>query len=182
MKRLIRSFTTLAVVFVALATANVPGAAATEPTSKFKAGDAAPDFTLQDIGGRSVQLSAAGKNKAVLLAFWSLRCGACLQEVPYLEALHQKMSGSGVVVLSVVTDGVDAAATKQIMKEVQAAPSYPVLVDPDFAVSDTYTNFLVPHTLVIDRKGVVQYVHTGFEPGAEKEYEAALLKALGQKK
>ena len=84
-----------------------------------------------------------------------------------------------MVVLSVVTDGVDAAATKTIMKEVGVSPSYPVLVDPDFSVSDTYTTFVVPHTLVIDRKGIIRYLHTGFEAGTEKQYEAALEKALG---
>ena len=52
-------------------------------------------------------------------------------------------------------------------------------MDPDFTASDTYTNFVVPHTLVIDRKGIIRYVHTGFEPGTEKQYEAALVKALG---
>ena len=115
----------------------------------------------------------------MLLAFWSLRCGACLQEIPFLEQLHTSYGGKGVAVISVVIDGVDAATTKSVMKEVGASPSYPVLVDPDFAVSDVYTNFVVPHTLVIDRGGIIRYVHTGFEPGAEKQYEAALLKALG---
>jgi peroxiredoxin len=38
---------------------------------------------------------------------------------------------------------------------------------------------VVPHTLVIGRGGTIRYVHTGFEPGAEKQYEAALLTALG---
>ena len=51
--------------------------------------------------------------------------------------------------------------------------------DPEFVIADTYTNFLVPLTLVIDRAGVVRYIHTGFEPGAEKQYEAAVVKALG---
>jgi peroxiredoxin len=74
---------------------------------------------------------------------------------------------------------VDAAATKSIMKEVGVSPSYPVLVDPDFTASDTYTTFVVPHTLIIDRKGIIRYVHTGFEPGTEKQCEAALVKALG---
>ena len=60
-----------------------------------------------------------------------------------------------------------------------ASPSYPVLVDPDFAVSDIYTSFVVPHTLVIDRKGIIRYVHTGFESGTEKQYEEALKQALG---
>lgn len=165
----------LAIVAAAAATVSV----AAEPPAKFNPGDKASDFTLFDIGGRKVQLAVAGKDKVTLLAFWSLRCGACLNEIPSLEALHKKLGPKGVVVLSVVTDGVDAATTKKIMAEVEAAPTYPVLVDPDFAVSDTYTNFLVPHTLIIDRKGIVRYAHTGFEAGTEKVYEAELLKALG---
>jgi len=179
MKRMICCIMAIAAVLGALATTAVPTALAEELAAKFKIGDTAPDFTLQEIGGRQVQLSIANKGKVVLLAFWSLRCGACLQEVPFLEQLHKSYGGKGVTVLSVVTDGVDAAATKTIMKEVGAAPSYPVLVDPDFTASDTYTNFVVPHTLVIDRKGIIRYVHTGFEPGTEKQYEAALVKALG---
>ena len=61
-----------------------------------------------------------------------------------------------MVVLSVVTDGVDATAAKTIMKEAGVSPSYPVLMDPDFTATDAYTNFMVPHTLVIDRKGIIR--------------------------
>jgi peroxiredoxin len=179
MNRMICNIAAIAAVLGALATAAVPTAGAGEMAAKFKIGDTAPDFTLQELGGRKVQLSSANKGKVVLLAFWSLRCGACIQEVPFLEQLHKSYGGKGVTVLSVVTDGVDVAATKTIMKEVGISPSYPVLVDPDFTVSDTYTNFIVPHTLVVDRKGIIQYIHTGFESGTEKQYEAALVKALG---
>ena len=179
MKRMICYITAIAAVLGAMATTTDSTALAEEMAAKFKIGDTAPDFTLQEIGGRQVQLSTANKGKVVLLAFWSLRCGACLQEVPFLEQLHKSYSGKGVAVLSVVTDGVDAATTKTIMKEVGVSLSYSVLVDPDFTASDTYTNFVVPHTLVIDRKGIIRYVHTGFEPGTEKQYEAALVKALG---
>ena len=179
MKRMVYNITAIVAVLGTLASAALPAAWAGEMPAKFKIGDAAPDFTLQEIGGRQVQLSSTYKNNVVLLAFWSLRCGTCLQEVPFLEQLHKKYTGKGVAVLSVVTDGVDPATTKAVMKEVGASPSYPVLADPDFTASDTYTNFIVPHTLVIDRKGIIRYVHTGFEPGTEKQYEAALVKALG---
>lgn len=179
MKRTMFTITAVAAVLGLLATAAASSALAGEAASKFNVGDKAADFTLEDTSGRKVQLSSVTRDKVVLLAFWSLRCGACLSEVPHLEKLHNSLAPKGVAVLSVVTDGVDAAATKTIMKEVGASPGYPVLVDPDFAVSDVYTNFVVPHTLVIDRKGVVRYVHTGFQPGDEKQYEAALLKALG---
>jgi len=179
MKRMIRNIAALAAVLGLLAIAAIPNAPAEEMAAKFKIGDTAPDFTLQELDGRQVQLSQANKDKVVLLAFWSLRCGACIQEAPFLERLHKNYEGKGVAVLSVVTDGVDAAATRTIMKEVGVSPSYPVLVDPDFTASDMYTTFVVPHTLVIDRKGIIRYVHTGFEPGTEKQYEAALVKALG---
>ncbi len=179
MKRTFFKITALLAVVGTLVTAAALPAQAEELASKFKVGDKAQDFTLADTEGRKVQLSIANKGRVVLLAFWSLRCGACLQEAPFLEQLHKSFAGKGVTVLSVVTDGVDAAATKTIMKEVGVNPSYPVLVDPEFTVSDAYTNFVVPHTLVIDRKGIVRYVHTGFETGTEKQYEAALLKALG---
>jgi len=179
MKRFIRGITALTAVLGALATAAVPTALAEDMGAKFKVGDKAPDFTLQEVGGGQVQLSEVNKEQVVLLAFWSLRCGACLQEIPPLEQLHLSYGGKGVAVISVVIDGVPAAATQDIMKEVGASPSYPVLVDPDFTASDTYTNFVVPHTLVIDRTGIIRYVHTGFEPGTEKQYEAALKEALG---
>jgi len=178
MKRMIHSIMALAAVLGALATTTAPAARAEEMPAKFKIGDAAPDFTLQEIGGRKIQLSKTYKDKVVLLAFWSLRCGACLSEAPFLEQIHKGYGGKGVAVLSVVTDGVDAATTKSVMKEVGISPSYPVLMDPDFSASDTYTNFVVPHTLVIDRKGVIRYVHTGFEKDTEKQYEAALKLAL----
>jgi len=179
MKRMIRSVTAISAVIGALATATAPTVLAGEMAAKFKIGDKAPDFTLQEIGGQRVQLSVANKGKVVLLAFWSLRCGACLQEIPFVEQLHKSYSGKGVSVLSVIIDGMDAASAKAVMKESGVSPSYPVLVDQDFTASDTYTNFVVPHTLVIDRKGIIRYVHTGFEPGTEKQYEAALVKALG---
>ncbi len=176
--RRICSFTATTALLVALATATVPTALAEELAAKFKIGDRAPDFTLQEIGGRQVQFSSVNKGQVVLLAFWSLRCGACLQEIPFLEQLHKSYGGKGVTVISVVIDGVDAAGTRTIMQEVGASPSYPVLVDPDFTASDTYTTFIVPHTLVIDREGIIRYIHTGFEPGTEEQYEAALVKAL----
>ena len=179
MKRMIRNITAIVAVLGTLTAAAVPSVHAEELAAKFKVGDKAPDFTLKEIGGKNLQLAAVNKGKVVLLAFWSLRCGACLQEAPFLEQLHKSYAGKGVTLLSVVTDGVDATTTISVMKEVQVAPTYWVLMDPEFAVSDLYTNFVVPHTLVIDRKWIIRYIHTGFEPGDEKKYEAALVQALG---
>jgi peroxiredoxin len=145
---------------------------------KFKAGDKAPEFVTKDIAGGDVKLSALA-GKVVLLNFWGLRCGACLEEMPYLEKIFADYKDKGLVVLGVDTDGVGPEEIIATLKEVKVSVSYPLLTDPDFTITDVYTNFLVPLTIVIDKKGVITYIHTGFEKGTEKVYESAVKKALG---
>jgi peroxiredoxin len=144
---------------------------------KFKVGDKAPDFTLKDLNGQPVSLSSFAGQKVVMLAFFGLRCGTCLMEAPYLETLHKKYDGQ-IALLGINADGVEAEIAVETMKEVGFDITYPVLLDPEFQATDTYTNFVVPLTLVIDKGGIIRYIHTGFEKGTEKEYEKALRKAL----
>ena len=146
---------------------------------KFKAGDKAPDFTAVDLDGGKVTLSSFNGSKAVLLNFWGLRCGACIEEMPHLNALYNKYKDKGLAVLGVDTDGVDAAIVRSTMKEVGIVADFTILLDQEFTITDTYTNFLVPLTLVISKGGVIEFIHTGYESGNEKEYEKAVSKALG---
>jgi peroxiredoxin len=145
---------------------------------KFKPGDKAPDFTLKSITNAEIKLSSYAGKQVVLLNFWGLRCGACLEEMPYLEKIGNSYKEKGLVVLGVDTDGVGVDDVVATLKEVGVSVSYPLLVDPDFVVTDAYTNFLVPLTIVIDKSGTVRYIHTGFEKGTEKHYEDAVKKAL----
>jgi len=144
---------------------------------KFKVGDKAPDFTLNNLDGEPVSLSSFAGEKVVMLAFFALRCGTCLMEAPYLEIFHKKYDGQ-MALLAINIDGVDAVTTSETMKDVGFDITYPVLLDPEFQATDTYTNFLVPLTVVIDKRGIIRYIHTGFKKGTEKEYEKALVKAL----
>ena len=171
----------LATLVAAVALVALPVAAAAEGMGdqKFKPGDKAPEFAAKDLTGKEHKLSAyAGKN-VIMLNFWGLRCGACLEEMPYLEEIQKKLGGNGLVTLGVDTDGVDAQTVVETLQEVGVAVSYPLLTDEEFLVTDAYTNFLVPLTIVIDKGGVVRYIHTGFEKGTEKQYEDAARKALG---
>jgi peroxiredoxin len=155
-----------------------PAAAAGMDEQKFKPGDTASDFTVKDTLGKDVRLSAFKGSQVVLLNFWGLRCGACLEEMPYLEDMYKRYKDKGVVVLGVDTDGVGAADVNATLADLEMTITYPLLLDPEFKVTDVYTNFLVPLTVVIDRKGIVTYIHTGFEKGTEKVYEEAVKKAL----
>ena len=148
---------------------------------KFKPGDKAPEFEKAFfLDGSPAKLSSLGGTKVLLLNFWGLRCGACLEEIPYLNAFAKKYAAKGLVVWGANTDGADAPTVRDTLKSLRMEVGYPIVLDPDFVVADAYTNFLVPLTLVIDRAGVVRYIHTGFEQGAEKQYEDAVVSALAR--
>lgn len=169
----------LAGLFLGIA---LPGSSRAESEmggDKFKPGDKAPDFVAKDLAGKEIKLSSYAGQKVVLLNFWGLRCGACLEEMPYLDVIGKAYADKGLVVLGVDTDGVDAKTVVETLAEVKVSVSYPLLTDEEFKITDIYTNFLVPLTIVIDKGGVVRYIHTGFEKGTEKKYEDAVKKALG---
>lgn len=180
--RNISKFFGISLVAAGLLFAQQPGTVLAESAmgkDKFAPGDKAPEFTAVDLAGKPATLSSLAGRKVLLLNFWGLRCGACLEEMPYLEAIWKRYSDKGLAVWGLNTDGVDAKTIQDTLKEVNVAVTYPLLTDQEFAVTDVYTNFLVPLTLIIDKGGAITYIHTGFEKGTEKHYEDAVKKALG---
>ena len=74
--------------------------------SKLKPGQPAPDFTLDDLQGRSVSLSDF-KGQAVFLDFWASWCGPCIGAVPYLEEIKQQTRDQKVIFLNISLDSAD---------------------------------------------------------------------------
>jgi cytochrome c biogenesis protein CcmG/thiol:disulfide interchange protein DsbE len=71
-------------------------------------GAAAPDFTVHD-SDRTVTLSQL-KGQVVVLNFWATWCPPCVEEVPSLVQMQQRMKAKGVTVLAVSVD-VDETTT-----------------------------------------------------------------------
>jgi len=181
-RRLTGSALLATVLLLAVSLVAIPSSARAETgfgEEKFKVGDKSVDFTTVDLQGKSVTLSASQGSNVVLLNFWGLRCGACIEEMPHLNDIYKGYKDKGLNLLAVDTDGVDAEMVVKTMKEVGLQVDFPILLDMDFVITDTYTNFLVPLTIVIDKAGVIQYIHTGYEAGDEKHYEEAVAKLLG---
>ncbi|RME92603.1 MAG: TlpA family protein disulfide reductase [Verrucomicrobia bacterium] len=62
----------------------------------------APDFTLPDLDGRPVRLRDF-RGRVVLLNFWTTWCTACQEEMPALNALHERL-GKEVAILGISLD------------------------------------------------------------------------------
>jgi peroxiredoxin len=133
------------------------------------AGDAgpAPPFTLGTLSGQKDALSQY-KGQVVMLNFWATWCGPCQQEMPLLNQMYKQYAPAGFTLLGINVD-TDEAAVKALLA--RRPVSFPVLLDPKNRVSGEYHVQEMPSTIIIDRKGDIRYVHRGYQPGDENEYQ-----------
>jgi len=148
----------------------------TEATQYPKAPD--PGFTHMD-GSRTTLADYEGKN-VLIVNFWGLRCQNCIEEMPFLERLNNKYGSKGLVILGVNTDGVDEKLLPKFMPQLPVKVSYPIIVDPSFALADAYQMMAAPLTIVIAKDGTIRYRHEGYEPSIESTYVDIIEKLLAE--
>ena len=130
----------------------------------------APDFTLKSRSGENIKLSEL-RGEVVMINFWASWCGPCRQEMPLLDALYQRYRPMGFTILGVSVDE-DVADAKRLLKEIPV--TFPVLFDTDNKVADLYELVAMPSTVLVDRDGNMRFVHLGYLPGYERDYEAQI--------
>ena len=114
-------------------------------------GSLAPDFTVKD-SDRTVTLSQL-RGKVVVLNFWGTFCPPCIEEMPSLVQLQQRLKDKGVTVLGVSID-VDENAYHRFLK--QYGINFLTVLDPGHKSADLYGTFKWPETYIIDRDGKVR--------------------------
>lgn len=138
------------------------------------------DFTAPDLRGGRIRLSERIGKQVLLLQFWGIRCGPCLEEVQLLSRLQERYGTQGFQVIGVNTDRVAAGDLIKAMEARRLAPAYPIVLDADHAVAQHYTQWLIPVTVLIDRFGLVQAVHTGYKPELDTVIEAEVVRLIGR--
>ena len=119
-------------------------------------GSAAPDFVVQD-ADKKVALHDY-KGQVVILNFWATWCSPCVQEMPSLIEMSQKVKDKGVKVLGVSID-VDQGAYNTFLK--QHGVTFDTVRDPEQKSSGLYGTTGWPETFIIDRQGVLRRKFVG---------------------
>jgi peroxiredoxin len=140
----------------------------------FAANGPAPDFSLPDQAGAEVSLDDFS-GQVVLLNFWASWCGPCREEMPLLVELHQRYESLGFTLLGVNVEE-DSAAADAFLNSVPV--SFPILYDRKNQVSKLYDVIAMPSTVLIGRDGQVRYIHHGYEPGYENDYQDQIRELL----
>jgi peroxiredoxin len=131
------------------------------------AGGPAPAFSLTDLTGQPETLSQY-KGQVVMVNFWATWCGPCQQEMPLLDQMYKKYKPAGFTLIGVNVDK-EAPPVKELMA--RKPVSFPVLLDPANQVSKAYHVDEMPSSVIVDRKGQIRYIHRGYKPGDENEYQ-----------
>lgn len=124
---------------------------------KVDVGSIAPDFVLNDLNGKKIQLSDYA-GKGVFLNFWGTWCEPCKREMPYIERQYQYYKNHGVEVLAINVGESNLAVEN--FKE-QYGLTFPILLDKKMEVLNAYGVDPLPTTFLIDKNGKVVKIITG---------------------
>jgi len=98
-----------------------------------KVGDKAPDFTINEAGGRSYRLSDL-RGKVVMLQFTASWCSVCRTEMPFIEReICQEKKSSGLIVIGIDRD---EPVEKVLKFKKDISVTYPLALDPVQIFSD----------------------------------------------
>ena len=127
----------------------------------------APDFNLPAASGSEVSL-ADFSGQVVMINFWASWCGPCRQEMPLLDALHARYESLGFTMLGVNVEE-DSTLADSFLEETPV--SFPILYDRENSVSKMYDVVAMPSTVIVDRTGKIRFIHHGYVPGTENDYQ-----------
>jgi peroxiredoxin len=128
----------------------------------------APGFTLQSLDGQQVSLASL-KGKVVMVNFWATWCVPCRQEMPHLQALYERYNSLGFELLAVNVEKDNAEGARKWLEETPV--TFPVLFDPNNQVTKLYKVQTMPSTVMVARDGTMRFIHHGYKPGYEGEYQ-----------
>jgi len=128
------------------------------------------DFTLNDLNGKTYQLSNL-RGKVVLVNFWATWCTPCRREMPDLDKLNARFRAQGLVVLSISDE--DQAKVAPFIASSGYRPA--VLLDPGDTVHKEFHIEGIPKTYLFDRNG--KLLGETIDQSTERQFLELLAKA-----
>lgn len=117
---------------------------------------AAPALQGVLLDGKPLSMAAVQAGKPALVHFWATWCPICKTEQASIEAL----AGDHFNVITVAMQSGTNESVAKFMAEQKL--SFPVLNDPDGAISASWGVHAVPASFIVDGEGKIRFVEIGF--------------------
>ncbi len=130
--------------------------------SAISVGDTVPSFKARTIDGSKTVALEDYRGKVVLVDFWASWCPPCLKSLPKYNQLRREIGTADFEIVAINVD----ENTDEARKFLQKHPvSYPVAKDPKGILPGVFGVKAMPTSYLIDKNGVVKYVHAAFKDG-----------------
>lgn len=110
-------------------------------------------LNLKNAHGKSITKNDF-KGQVTVINFWATWCPPCVEEIPSLNRLKQKMAGLPFELIS-INYAEDRKTILDFMKKVKV--EFPVLLDQNGNFAKKWNVITYPSTFVIDKEGKIRY-------------------------
>jgi len=149
-------------------------------TSTFAQKSLPASLSMETINGQKIKLKdyVAKKGKITVVNFWATWCKPCQNELDnissdYFDDWQENYD------IEFIAVSMDNSGTKPKVKGLVNTKGweFDILCNPDNSAYQSLGFNSCPHTIVLDAKGNIVYVHAGYKPGDEEELEEQIAKA-----
>jgi len=111
--------------------------------------------------------------KNIVLSFFATWCSPCLKEIPELHKISKEMNDVEFILVNV-----NEKRGKVFKHVADKGYTLPVILDKYGVALKSFKaeSLPLPLTVVIDKKGIITYYHSGYKPGDEKNLKNHLEK------
>jgi thiol-disulfide isomerase/thioredoxin len=117
----------------------------------------APRLRLSDMNQQTYVLAEQGK-KVVLVNFWASWCRPCVEEIPSLHRLRDKIDNSKFEIVT-VNVGEDRERIDKFLARVPV--ELPLLMDNEGIVAAAWKVYVYPSSYLVDHQGKIRYAYLG---------------------
>ncbi len=162
-------FLALGVAACGGASSSAEGASSASGAEHPLLGNAGPDFSQSAVANGGGDVSLRGlQGKVAIVDFWATWCEPCRKSFPKLQELNVKYKVSGLTIVGISEDD-DKGGIPDFAKE--SGAKFALAWDADKSIAGKWQPKSMPSTFILDRKGVVRFVHFGYHDGEEAEIE-----------
>ena len=138
----------------------------------------APDFDIYNINGGRIRLKDY-RGKVVMLDFWSVACGPCVESTAHYQGLWEKYRSRGLAVIGINLDSYPELVKRFIDR---AHLTYPIGMATNEVMKNYGGMYTIPQSFLLDKNGNIFRHYNGW--GAlyayQSERDIRRLLGLGQ--
>lgn len=131
-------------------------------------GKKVPEVMLKTFNKGTINIRSF-ESKVLLLDFWELWCGPCIQSMPKVQAMEKTYSSKGLITIGIATDNFDKA-----IKYTEKEGLRFLLVEGNTKMKSIFKVNSVPRYVLIDRNGLVNSIFYGYSDEIEKNIKSLI--------